>query len=72
MTNQEILANIKALPLNEQFELATNVLDELALSGGIPVSERTKRVLDDRIKEADENPEALIPSQEFFDDLAGD
>jgi hypothetical protein len=70
MTNQEILANIKALPVNEQFELATNVLEELALSGEIPVSETTKRVLDDRIKEADKNPESLIPSHDLFDDLA--
>jgi hypothetical protein len=70
MTKQEILANIKALPVNEQFELATNVLEELALSGEIPVSETTKRVLDNRIKEADKNPESLIPSHKLFDDLA--
>lgn len=42
MTQNELLAAIKALPKELQFALANSVLDRLAAEGPLPVSEQLK------------------------------
>jgi putative addiction module component (TIGR02574 family) len=69
MTNQELLSTIRSLPPSQQFELANSILDELAESGTWPISDEMKRILDQRAKNAAENPESLIPAEKVFADL---
>jgi putative addiction module component (TIGR02574 family) len=42
MTQPNILESIRALPREEQFALATSILDHLASEGALPVSDDMK------------------------------
>lgn len=59
MTNEELLAAIQKLDPEDQVQIASTVLDELAFSGRLPMSDSVKAELDRRLKDADENPDKL-------------
>lgn len=56
MSHQDILATIKSLPKDEQYAIATSILDQLTDVGCLPVSNAMKAELERREKEFDENP----------------
>ena len=69
MTNQELLSTIQSLPPSQQLELANTILDTLAETGNWPIGEEMKSILDQRAKNAEENPETLVPAEKVFADL---
>ena len=69
MSHQELLSTIQSLPPSQQLELANTILDRLAESGSWPLSDEMKQILDQRVKNADENPESLVPAEKVFADL---
>ena len=69
MTHSELLNSLQSLPAEEQFAIATQVLDGLQRDGRLPLSDEVKRLLDERLQEADEHPERLIPAEQVFDEL---
>ena len=69
MTNQELLITILALPPSQQLELANTILDRLAESGTWPISDEMKQLLDQRAKNADDDPDRLRPAEKVFADL---
>jgi putative addiction module component (TIGR02574 family) len=69
MTNQELLSTIRSLSASQQLELANSILDGLAESGTWPIDDELRQILDERAKNADDNPESLIPAENAFADL---
>jgi putative addiction module component (TIGR02574 family) len=69
MTDRELLSTIQSLPPSKQLELANTILDRLAESGTWPISDEMKCILDQRVKNANENPESLVPAEKVFADL---
>ncbi len=69
MTNQQMLTQLRGLPSEDQYKIAVTILDELAVKGQLPLSEAARNLLDERIEEADKNPDSLIPAKDVFDEL---
>lgn len=69
MTNHELLSAIETLPPTQQLELANTILDRLAESGTLPISDKMKRVLDQRAEHADDAPDSLRPAEKVFGNL---
>lgn len=56
MTHDEILNSIEALPLDEQYTIASTVLDRLALSGQVVLSDSMREEIRRRDLEFEKNP----------------
>lgn len=69
MTNQDLLSVIETLPPTQQLELAHTILDRLAESGTLPISDEMKQTLDRRAEHANDAPNSLRTSEEVFANL---
>jgi|GEM_PF-3323527 len=69
MAQTELLLTIQSLPAEEQYKLASTVLEGLGRSGRLPLSEEARRLLDQRLDAADRFPEQLIAADKVFDEL---
>ena len=73
MPNVPIPPDIRNLSVADRIELATKIWESVAEdNASVGLSEEHKRIIDERIREADENPESLISSEEVFRDLMGE
>tara|TARA_R110002049_G_scaffold2750_9_gene22394 strand:+ start:72974 stop:73198 length:225 start_codon:yes stop_codon:yes gene_type:complete len=73
MPDTPIPADIRNLSIADRVELATKIWESVADDAKtIGLTEEHKRVLDDRIREADEHPDAMIPAEDVFRDLMGE
>ena len=68
---ESIPQEILNLPVAERIALATSLWESVA-DDAIELSDEHKRILDERIAEADANPESLIPAENVFRDLLSD
>jgi putative addiction module component (TIGR02574 family) len=71
MTNQEMLSQIRSLPADEQFQLATTILDDLAVGGQLPVLDAVAAELKRRLKDHRANPESGQSWEEVRSELFG-
>ena len=69
--SESIPQEILNLPVAERIALATSLWESVA-DDAIELSDEHKRILDERIAEADANPESLIPAENVFRDLLSD
>lgn len=69
--SESIPQEILNLPVAERIALATSLWESVA-DDAIELSNEHKRILDERIAEADANPESLIPAEDVFRDLLSD
>ena len=69
--SESIPQEILNLPVAERIALATSLWESVA-DDAIELSDEHKRILDERIAEADANPESLIPAEDVFRDLLSD
>lgn len=68
----QIPTDIRNLPIADRVELATRIWESIAEDNAkICFTEEHQRILDERIREADEDSKSLIPAEEVFRDLAG-
>ena len=73
MPDIPIPPDIRNLSVADRVELATKIWESVADDAKtVGLSEEHKRILDERIREADENPEAMIPAEDVFRDLMGE
>jgi len=72
MSDVPIPADIRNLSVVERIELATKIWESVAEdNAAVGLSDEHKRIIDERIREADDSPESLISSDEVFRDLMG-
>ena len=73
MSDVPIPADIRNLSVADRIELATKIWESVAEDNAtVGLSDEHKRIIDERIREADENPGSLISSQDVFRDLMGE
>lgn len=73
MSDVSIPANIRSLPVADRIELATKIWESVTEDNAkVGLSKDHKRIIDERIREADENPESSISSEDVFRDLMGE
>lgn len=73
MPDIPIPPEIRNLSVADRVELVTKIWESVADDAKtVGLSEEHKRILDERIREADENPEAMIPAEDVFRDLMGE
>lgn len=66
----DIPESIRRLPVPDRVALATKIWESVAedaAQGGL--SDEHRRILDERIREADEDSDALVPADEVFREL---
>ncbi len=71
MDRSRILTAIRALPFDEQVELLEQLADELRIYPVIPdeIDDETKRMLDERIKDMEANPDDCVPWEVVKDEI---
>jgi putative addiction module component (TIGR02574 family) len=63
MTKREIIDSVKRLPIEEQVDVALELWDVVeANPDALPLTDAQKGALDERMREADANPQ---PAEEF-------
>ena len=73
MSDVPIPSDIRNLPVADRIELATKIWESVAEDkAAIGLSDEHKRIIDERIREADEKADSLISSEDVFDDLMGE
>ena len=73
MSDLSIPPGIRNLPIADRIELAMKIWESVAEDNAtVGLSDEHKRIIDKRIREADENPNSLIPADEVFRDLMGE
>ena len=72
MSNSSIPTEILNLSPADRIALATKIWESVADEASVGMSDEHKRIIDERIAEADANPNSLIPAEEVFRDLLGD
>ena len=50
MTNQQMLTQLRGLPLEDPYKIAVTFLDELAVRGQLPLSEAARNLLDEGVR----------------------
>ena len=71
MSESSIPQEILNLPVADRIALAVSLWESVA-DDAIELSDEHKRILDERIAEAEANPESLIPAEDVFRDLLSD
>lgn len=71
MNSQEMLSQIRSLPASEQYELATTILDELAIEGQLPLSDAMTFELKRRLEHHRTNPASGQTWEEVRSELFG-
>ncbi|QEG39102.1 addiction module protein [Roseimaritima ulvae] len=73
MSDVPIPSNIRNLPVADRIELAPKIWESVAEDkAAIGLSDEHKRIIDERIREADEKAESLISAEDVFRDLMGE
>jgi putative addiction module component (TIGR02574 family) len=73
MSDVPIPPSIRNLSVADRVELVTRIWESVAEdTATVGLSDEHKRILDERVREANENPESLIPADEVFRDLMED
>ena len=73
MPDVPIPPDIRNLSVADRVDLATKIWESVADDAKtVGLSEEHKRILDERLREADENPDAMIPAEDVFRDLMGE
>lgn len=71
MSEASVPPDILKLPIADRIAIATRIWESVA-DDAVCMSDEHKRILDERIAEADVNPDSLIPAEDVFRDLLGD
>ncbi len=69
MSDVDIPPEILCMPVSDRRQLVCKIWDSITQDGLPPISDEVRGLIDDRITEADANPEALIPASKVFDEL---
>lgn len=69
MSDIDIPPEILNMPVGDRLQLVCKIWDSISHDGLPPVSDEVRSLIDDRIAEADANPEEMIPANEVFDEL---
>lgn len=72
MSRDEILSSIQSLPANEQYAIASTVLDRLALSGLFTLSDAMREEVRRRDVEFEQNPRNEEPWANVKKEIFGD
>ncbi len=72
MSDSPIPTEILNLSPADRIALATRIWESVAKDASLGLSDEHKRIIDQRIAEADANPDSLIPTEEVFKDLLAD
>ena len=57
------------LPVADRFELVAKIWDSITGEGLPPLTQAQRDLIDERIAEADANPESRTPAEKVFNDL---
>ena len=69
MTAKSILAKAKALPTNERIRLVQDLWDTIAEEPeNVEISDEHRRILDERLREHEENPTDVVPWEAVKDE----
>ena len=72
MSTQVITDNFRRLPPSEKIRLLQELWDEMADEAGrLPLSESHRQLLDDRLREHEQNPDDVEPWDQARDDILG-
>lgn len=69
MSFSDVPPEILNLPVSERLELVAKIWDSIASEGLPPLTQAQRDLIDERIAEADSNPESRIPAEEVFNHL---
>ena len=68
MNRIEVPQEILNLPVADRLELVGKIWGSIANDGLPPLTQATRDLIDERIAEADSNPEQRIPAKDVFDE----
>lgn len=71
MPETSIPQEILSLSVADRIALATKIWESVA-DDAVGLSDEHKQILDERIAEADANPDSMIPAEDVFRDLLSD
>lgn len=69
MSLSDVPPEILHLPVAERLELVAKIWDSIASDGLPPLTQAQRDLIDERIAEADSNPQDRIPAEDVFNDL---
>lgn len=69
MNQIEVPPEILNLPVADRLELVGKIWDSITNDGLPPLTQATRKLIDERIAEADSNLEQRIPAKDVFHDL---
>ena len=69
MSRSEVPPEILNLPVADRLELVAKIWDSIAGEGLPPLTQAQRDLIDERIAEADSDPQSRIPSEDVFNDL---
>ena len=65
----EVPPEILKMPVADRLELVGKIWDSINQDGVPPLTEAARNLIDERIAEADANPDSRIPAKDVFDEL---
>lgn len=69
MSLSDVPPEILNLPVADRLELVAKIWDSIASEGLPPLTQAQRDLIDERIAEADSDPQSRIPADEVFNDL---
>lgn len=69
MSLSDVPPEILNLPVADRLELVAKIWDSIADEGLLPLTQAQRDLIDERIAEADSDPQSRIPAAEVFNDL---